>query len=119
MEVHFAFIENAPIYPGCEKGDNDAKRKCMSDKINTFVQKKFNTDLAEDLGLADKQRISVVFKIDRSGNVVGVRSRSPHPRLEKEAVRAINLLPKMKPGIQRDKAVTVSYTLPIVFQIRN
>ena len=25
MEVHFAFIENAPIYPGCEKGDNDEK----------------------------------------------------------------------------------------------
>jgi len=119
IEVPFAVIENVPIYPGCEKGNNAAKRKCMSDKINKFVQKKFNTDLAGDLGLTGRQRINVIFKIDRSGNVVGVRSRAPHPRLEKEAARVINLLPKMKPGKQRGKAVTVPYSLPIVFQVQD
>ena len=119
IEVPFAVIENVPIYPGCEKGNNDAKRKCMSDKINKFVQKKFNTDLAGDLGLTGKQRINVIFKIDRSGNVVGVRSRAPHPRLEKEAARVIGLLPKMKPGKQRGKAVTVPYSLPIIFQVQD
>ena len=119
IEVPFAVIENVPIYPGCEKGNNAAKRKCMSDKINKFVQKKFNTDLAGDLGLTGRQRINVIFKIDRSGNVVGVRSRAPHPRLEKEAARVINLLPKMKPGKQRGKAVTVPYSLPIIFQVQD
>ncbi len=119
IEVPFAVIENVPIYPGCEKGNNDAKRKCMSDKIAKFVQKKFNTDLAGDLGLTGRQRINVIFKIDRNGNVVGVRSRAPHPRLEKEAARVINLLPKMKPGKQRGKAVTVPYSLPIVFQVQD
>ena len=119
IEVPFAVIENVPIYPGCEKGNNDAKRKCMSDKIAKFVQKKFNTDLAGDLGLTGRQRINVIFKIDRNGNVTGVRSRAPHPRLEKEAARVINLLPKMKPGKQRGKAVTVPYSLPIVFQVQD
>ena len=119
IEVPFAVIENVPIFPGCESGNNDAKRKCMSSKITKFVQKKFNTDLAGDLGLSGRQRISVVFKIDKSGNVVGVRSRAPHPRLEKEAARVINLLPKMKPGKQRGKAVIVPYSLPIVFQVQD
>jgi periplasmic protein TonB len=119
IEVPFAVIENVPVFPGCEKGNNTAKRKCMSDKINKFVQKKFNTDLAGDLGLSGRQRISVVFKIDRNGNVTGVRSRAPHPRLEKEAARVINLLPKMKPGRQRGKAVTVPYSLPIIFQVQD
>jgi len=119
IEVPFAVIENVPIFPGCEKGNNDAKRKCMSAKITKFVQKKFNTDLAGDLGLTGRQRISVVFKIDRSGNVVGIRSRAPHPRLEKEAARVIGLLPKMKPGKQRGKAVTVPYSLPIIFQVQD
>ncbi|MBE9490311.1 MAG: energy transducer TonB [Bacteroidetes bacterium] len=119
IEVPFAVIENVPVFPGCEKGNNDAKRKCMSDKINKFVQKKFNTDLAGDLGLTGRQRINVIFKIDKNGNVVGVRSRAPHPRLEKEAARVINLLPKMKPGKQRGKAVTVPYSLPIVFQVQD
>lgn len=48
IDVPFAFIENVPVFPGCENGNNIAKRKCMSDKINKFVQKNFNTDLAEN-----------------------------------------------------------------------
>ena len=119
IEVPFSVIENVPIFPGCEKGNNDAKRKCMSSKITKFVQKKFNTDLAGDLGLTGRQRISVVFKIDKKGNVVNVRARAPHPRLEKEAARVINLLPKMKPGKQRGKAVIVPYSLPIIFQVQD
>jgi protein TonB len=119
VEVPFAVIENVPEYPGCERGSNAEKRKCMSDKIAKFVQRKFNTDLAGDLGLSGRQRSSVIFKIDKNGNVVGVRSRAPHPRLEKEAARVINMLPKMKPGRQRGKPVIVPYSLPITFQVQD
>ena len=119
VEVPFSVIENVPEFPGCEKGSNAEKRKCMSKKIEKFAQKKFNTDLAGDLGLTGKQRINVIFKIDKKGNVTGVRSRAPHPRLEKEAARVINMLPKMKPGRQRGKAVVVPYSLPITFQVQD
>ena len=119
VEVPFSVIENVPEYPGCEKGTNSEKRKCMSKKIEKFVQKKFNTDLANDLGLTGKQRISVIFKIDKNGNVTGVRSRAPHPLLEKEAERVVNLLPKMKPGRQRGRAVVVPYSLPITFLVQD
>ena len=119
IEVPFAVIENVPIFPGCDKGNNAERRKCMSQKITKFVQRKFNTDLAGDLGLSGRQRINVIFKIDKNGDVVGVRARAPHPRLEKEAARVINLLPKMKPGKQRGKAVIVPYSLPIIFQVQD
>lgn len=112
-------IENVPVFPGCESGSNDAKRKCMSDKISEFVRRKFNTDLAGDLGLTGRQRINVIFKIDKSGNVVGIRARAPHPRLQAEAERVVNLLPKMKPGKQRGKPVVVPYSLPIIFQVQD
>lgn len=119
IEVPFAVIENVPVFPGCEKGNNAAKKACMSKKISQFVNKKFNTDLASDLGLSGRQRINVIFKIDKTGSIVGVRARAPHPGLEKEAARVINLLPKMKPGKQRGKAVTVPYSLPIIFQVQD
>ncbi|MDC1492836.1 energy transducer TonB [Flavobacteriaceae bacterium] len=119
IEVPFSVIENVPIFPGCDKGNNAERRKCMSQKITKFVQRKFNTDLAGDLGLTGRQRISVIFKIDKNGDVVGVRARAPHPRLVKEAQRVINLLPKMKPGRQRGKAVIVPYSLPIIFQVQD
>ena len=119
IEVPFSVIENVPVFPGCEGGNNDAKKKCMSDKISDFVNKKFNTDLASELGLSGRQRINVIFKIDKTGNIVGIRARAPHPGLEKEATRVIGLLPKMQPGKQRGKAVTVPYSLPIIFQVQD
>ena len=119
IDVPFSVIENVPIFPGCEKGNNQQKRDCMSKKIAQFVNKKFNTELASDLGLSGRQRINVIFKIDKTGNITGIRARAPHPGLEKEAARVIGLLPKMKPGKQRGKAVTVPYSLPIIFQVQD
>ncbi|MDW5287330.1 energy transducer TonB [Formosa sp. PL04] len=119
VEVPFSIIENVPVFPGCESGNNEAKKKCMSEKISKFVGKNFNTDLAGELGLSGRQRINVIFKIDKKGDIVGVRARAPHPKLEEEASRVINKLPKMKPGMQRGKAVIVPYSLPIVFQVQD
>ncbi len=118
-DVPFSVIENVPVYPGC-KGSNTQLKKCMSDKITKLVARKFNVDLAQDLGLsAGKKRISVQFKIDKNGNIADIRARAPHPRLQKEAIRIIKLLPKMKPGRQRNKAVNVRYNLPIVFNVED
>lgn len=120
IEIPFSVIENVPVFPGCEKEkNNDAKRQCMSDKISDFVNKKFNTELAGELGLSGKQRINVMFKIDKNGDITNIQARAPHPGLEKEAKRVIGLLPKMQPGKQRGKAVTVPYSLPILFQVQD
>jgi protein TonB len=119
IEVPFAVIENVPVFPGCEKGNNAAKKKCMSDKVGKFINKKFNTDLAGDLGLSGRQKIYVGFKIDKKGNITSVRARAPHPKLAKEAERVVKLLPKMKPGRQRGKSVIVPYSLPIIFQVQD
>ncbi|MCT8339696.1 energy transducer TonB [Flavobacteriaceae bacterium TK19130] len=119
-DVPFAVIENVPVYPGCEnKGSNAEKKKCMSEKVMKFVQKKFDTDLANDLGLEGRQRIFVQFKINNKGKVVDVRARAPHPRLEREAVDVVQSLPNMTPGKQRGKPVGVLYSLPILFQVEN
>jgi protein TonB len=115
----FAFVEDAPVYPGCEKYKSKAERKmCMSKMIKRHVNRKFNTDLAQELGLSEgKKRIDVFFMIDENGNVVGIQSRAPHPKLQKEAERVIKLLPRMEPGKQQNKSVKVKYTLPIVLRV--
>ncbi len=116
-DVPFAIIENVPVYPGC-KGTNAEKKKCMVDKIRKHVNKKYNTGLAGDLGLSPgKKRVYVQFKIDKTGNIVNVRARGPHKRLEKEAIRVVELLPSMTPGKQRGRPVGVKYTLPITLVV--
>ncbi len=120
IDVPFSVIENVPVFPGCEREKNNTKKRdCMSKKISQFVNRKFNTELASDLGLSGRQRINVIFKIDKTGNITGIRARAPHPGLEKEATRVIGLLPKMKPGKQRGKPVNVPYSLPIIFQVQD
>ena len=121
IEVPFAVIEEVPIFPGCETfATNTEKRQCMSERIQDFVAKNFNTKLANNLGLvAGRQRINVIFKIDADGHITGVRSRASHPKLEEEAIRVINALPKMIPGKQKGKEVTVPYSLPIIFEVED
>jgi len=112
-DVPFAIIEEVPGYPGC-KGSNAEKKKCFMAKIQKHVGRKYNTGLAGDLGLdPGKKKVYVQFKINKLGNIVDVRARGPHKRLEKEAIRVISLLPKMSPGRQRGRPVGVKYTLPV------
>lgn len=119
IEVPFTIIENVPIYPGCEhKKTNSERKKCMSENLYRYVNKKFNDGLAADLGLTGSFRINVVFKIDKKGHVVEVRARAPHPALAKEAEKVVKSLPKMKPGIQKNRPVTVSYALPIKLLVK-
>jgi len=89
----------------------------MSGKVKEFVKKTFNTELASELGLEGQQRIFVTFKIDKNGDVVNVRARAPHPKLEEEAVKVVKSLPHMTPGEQRGVPVGVLYGLPIIFQV--
>jgi protein TonB len=110
--------KTVPVYPGCKiKASNSENRKCMSSAISEFVVRKFDTDIAKYLGLSGRQRISVIFKIDKKGYVKDIRIRAPHPRLEKEAFRVINMLPRMTPGTVNDQPVIVPYSLPITFQV--
>jgi len=113
-------IETVPIYPGCEKElNNKGRKKCMSSKIAQFVMEKFNTDMAANLGLTGKQKIYIIFKISKSGKVIDVLPKAKNASLKYEAFRVISLLPDMKPGIQRGKAVVVPYSLPIIFQVQD
>ena len=78
---------------------------------------KFNTDIAADLDLIGRQRIIVVFKIDKIGDVTQIKAKAPHPALNEEAIRIISLLPRVIPGYQKQKPVIIPFSIPIVFQV--
>ncbi len=120
LEVPFAVVDEVPIFPGCETlTSSEERKKCMSEKISDFVNRNFNTKIGTENGLTGRQRINVIFKINKEGDIVGVRSRAPHPALEAEAIRVIKSLPHMKPGVNNGKKVVVPYSLPIIFQVQD
>ena len=117
-DIPFILIENVPVYPGC-KGNNKDLKDCFTKKVTEFFGKRFDINLASELGLEPgKKKLFVIFTINKLGNIVNVRARGPHPRLEKEVVEIINALPTMTPGKQRGTPVGVSYSIPITFEVR-
>lgn len=114
-----ATVPEVPIYPGCEKGTRAQKRACFEKNVGKFISKKFNTDLATQLGLpSGKQSIHVQFIITKSGDIEIIGARADYKRLEKEGKRVVNLLPQMTPGKRNGKPVKVSYMVPISFNVQ-
>jgi protein TonB len=111
-DVSFMIIEDVPVFPGC-KGNKAALKKCFSKMVQKHFGRKFDSELPNELGLSPgRKRVFIGFKIDRTGNIVNVQARAPHPKIKAEVIKVMKLLPKMKPGRQRGKAVGVKYSIP-------
>ncbi|WP_347921883.1 energy transducer TonB [Pontimicrobium sp. SW4] len=117
-EFPYESIDEVPVFPGCENlSDNIERRKCLSDNIYKYVDDNLNTKLAKQLGFKGEMSIAVIFKINEEGTVTEVKSRAPHPELEKEAKRVISSIPKMIPAKRKGKGAVVPYSLPITFEV--
>ena len=74
-------------------------------------------EIAKENGV--QGRVTLQFTIRKDGTITNVKVlRGVEPSLDKEAVRVVSMSPKWKPGIQDDHAVSVTYTFPVIFQLR-
>lgn len=117
--VPFAVVEKVPIYPGCNKKlKNDELRQCMSDKITELVSKNFDVNVAYKANIPFGMiRINIAYVINQNGDIEKIIARSPYDVLQAEAIRVIKLIPRLKPGYQDGKAVSVPYALPIMINV--
>lgn len=115
--VSFSEIDQVPIYPGC--GGSEDEEACMSRHINKLVAQNFNLNLGKTLGLSGIQKISALFTINTKGAIVNIKTRAPHPELEKEVRRIINMIPKLKAGEHEGHPVNVTFFLPIKFNVQD
>ncbi|AXT51815.1 M56 family peptidase [Aquimarina sp. BL5] len=116
--VPFVELDIVPIHPNCKGLSSEEIKKCFSQNIAQFVGSEFNIKIGENIGLSGKQRIYARFKVDKTGKVVDIQVRGPHPEFEKEALRVLKGLPNMEPGMKDGAPVSVLYSLPIVFDIK-
>ena len=64
-------------------------------------------------------RVTLQFTVGADGVVRDVRVlRGVREDLDTEAVRVISASPKWEPGRQGGEAVAVTYTYPVIFQLR-
>lgn len=108
-----------PIFPKCKNSLNATMaKKCYDRTIRNLYVKNFKSKIANRLNLSPgKKRIYISFKIDENGKITEIKSKAPHPKLKKEAIRVIKKLPNPSPAIFGNKASKVGYTLPITFNV--
>ena len=105
-----------PVFPGCEKLSEIKKRGCFQEKMNRHIAKHFRyPEIAQKKGI--QGRVIIQFVVEKDGNVSGIRTRGPDPILEKEAVRIISLLPKIKPAEIEGRKVRVPFSTSITFKL--
>lgn len=64
-------------------------------------------------------RVTLEFTIRADGSLSDIKVlRGVDPALDSEAVRVVQSSPKWTPGRQRDRAVAVTYTFPVIFRLR-
>jgi len=114
-DVPFSAVDEVPIFPGCENAAD--YRACFQDKMIAHITANFKYPTeAQEKGIQGK--VNLMFIIDETGNIAGLRMRGPDKTLEDEAERIISLLPKMTPGKQGGKAVRVPFSIPISFKLQ-
>jgi len=112
-------IQKPPVYPGCEGKSGKEQKICLIEQIQLLISKNFNTSIASNLGLNGKNvKILTMFTVGKDGRVYDIKVRSDYPELAEEAKRVLALIPQMKPGEQNNKVVRVTYTLPIIFKVK-
>lgn len=113
-EVSFNNIDKAPTFPGCKSGD----KTCFQKEIKKYFSEKFNDKLPNQLDLeSGEKRLFVAFKINKNGDVVDIKARAPHLKIEEEAIRTLATLPKMLPAKKEGESVEVRYVIPFTFKV--
>lgn len=105
--IPFVAVEQKPSFQGGDAND-------FSRWVNARLQ---YPEIAKENGVDGT--VYLQFTIGSDGRMQDVKVlRSPDESLAREAVRVVTSSPKWEPGRQRDRAVKVSYTFPVVYRLR-
>ncbi|MBR1705627.1 MAG: energy transducer TonB [Bacteroidales bacterium] len=106
-ELPYVVVEQKPTFQGGEAN-------AFSKWVNSHL---VYPEVAKEIGV--QGRVILQFTVDTDGRVINVKVlRGADETLDREAVRVVSSSPKWVPGRQHDRAVRVSYTFPVIFQLR-
>ena len=105
--IPYQLVEEKPSFMG---GDANEFSKWVNQRL-------VYPEIAKENGV--QGRVTLQFTVESDGRVTNVKVlRGVDSSLDQEAVRVVSSSPRWTPGKQRDRAVRVTYTFPVIFQLR-
>jgi len=103
----FIIVEEMPEFPGGDKA-----------RLQFFASTIVYPELAKQTGVQGK--VIVQFIVNEDGSITDIKLlRSIGGGCDEEAIRVLKMMPKWKAGRQNNKAVKVSFNMPISFKLRD
>ena len=105
--IPFAIVEQKPRFNG---GD--------ANEFSRWVNKRLvYPQICVENGV--QGRVTLSFTVMPDGSLANISVlRGVDKELDKEALRVVSSSPRWEPGRQRDRAVPVTYTFPVIFSLR-
>ena len=105
--IPFAIVEQKPRFNG---GD--------ANEFSRWVNKRLvYPQICVENGV--QGRVTLSFTVMPDGSLANISVlRGVDKELDKEAMRVVSSSPRWEPGRQRDRAVPVTYTFPVIFSLR-
>jgi len=112
-------VERMPYYNECSNFlDPEAESNCTAGNIVRHINKVLTYPaISKSQGI--EGTVHLAFIIDETGKPTDIEViRKVHPTLDKEAVRALSLIPPMNPAKQNGRAVSVRYMTQVAFKLK-
>lgn len=118
-----SFKDGCVSYVGAVEGEPAIKKPTFHGGDANEFSRWINSQLvypeaAKRVGI--QGMVMVSFTITESGKVDNVKVvKGVHPLLDAEAVRVISRSPKWEPAQKLGSPIAITYTFPVIFQVRN
>tara|TARA_B100000929_G_C15509541_1_gene419854 strand:- start:733 stop:1500 length:768 start_codon:yes stop_codon:yes gene_type:complete len=107
-------VDTPPLNEDCLKAKD--KKTCFSKWLSTYVNSNFDLDgVRKHLKRKVTYRSMVDFVIDDNGKVTNLKIDAPNKIIESELSRTMLSLPILTPAEIDNRAIAISYKLPVVF----
>ncbi|MDO6472948.1 energy transducer TonB [Maribacter sp. 1_MG-2023] len=120
LDSNFIFkggvIEETPLFPNQPRVDDLTDRRTFTSLMQKHIGSNFIYP-KEAIAKKVSGRVSIMFYIDKEGNVGNIKTKGSAPILENEARRIISLLPKFQPGRQNGAPKKIPFSIPIIFKL--
>ncbi|MEO1013175.1 MAG: energy transducer TonB [Bacteroidota bacterium] len=111
-------VEEIPAFPSCKGLPQKEARACFQNMMKKHISHHFRYP-EEALKRGISGIVHTTMIINKKGEFTKIRVKGDYRILELEALRILSLLPRIFPGLQNGKPVSIPYSIPITFGLTN
>lgn len=111
-------LDKIPLFSNCADNSDTDPKDCFINEMTNHIIRNFKyPSKARRKNIQGEVNVLIIVGVDGIVKVLNTHAPEGCELLVEEAIRIINLLPKLEPGIKDGKPISVTYAIPIAFKL--